>query len=486
MSRIKHCGPRPRQSSLTNGLPCPCQRLLPSLLVLLLFTLDVAHSLPHNENNKLSTAIQNHREQEIWFRRRLFQEQAILSRRNSKPYRIIDARRPLLLSEKPYYSHSQYSQFAYAVRVGLSGGLAGALGTLLLFPLDASKTMRQANPSQYASVRHALVGLLRDETSTTTTTPQWHIGRAYRGWLASTLGAIPSSALYFGTYETVKRSLQQRLLATNQLRTHPQSTSTNNRRTASLHRDDDMIELSMSQRLTVHALAAASGNLVSSLIFVPKELIKQRMQFTGDSLGTTLRTILLTTTTSQSTTNVQLPASLTMSGFYRGWQTTLLRNIPSAVLRFCIYEELKRVMPATEKRGTNSKDEASSSSVSFQVFVAGALAGAIASGLMTPVDVLKTRLSTGTCPVDVPGCVSLVLQQEGWKGLYAGAGSRMIFSGAFSAIGFGTFEAAKLWLDVGDEKSPVSCTTEGTLNDLQMGGRRGKSLSLQQRPQMRR
>ena len=81
-----------------------------------------------------------------------------------------------------------------------------------------------------------------------------------------------------------------------------------------------------------------------------------------------------------------------------------------------------------------------------------AAAGVLASGVMTPVDVLKTRLATGTCPVDVRSCFLWVIKEEGIAGLYSGAGSRMIFSGAFSAIGFGTFEWAKGVLGVSTTK----------------------------------
>lgn len=67
---------------------------------------------------------------------------------------------------------------------------------------------------------------------------------------------------------------------------------------------------------------------------------------------------------------------------------------------------------------------------------------------VTPIDVLKTRIATGTCPVDMPTCAKIIVQESGFVGLYAGCGSRMIGSGLFSAIGFTVFEACKRWLDV--------------------------------------
>jgi hypothetical protein len=96
------------------------------------------------------------------------------------------------------------------------------------------------------------------------------------------------------------------------------------------------------------------------------------------------------------------------------------------------------------------------------MFVSGAIAGAVASGIMTPVDVVKTRLATGTCPLGVQNCFRHVIQEMGWKGLYAGAGSRMMWSGAFSAIGFGTFELVKDALGVSDTpKSDNDTRTKG-------------------------
>jgi solute carrier family 25 S-adenosylmethionine transporter 26 len=292
----------------------------------------------------------------------------------------------------------------------------------------------------------------------------WHVGRAYRGLLSSTLGAIPSSALYFGTYANVKRILHRRVRQ--RLRVQKQLlTATKN---------DDLsrpVDLHFSYRLGIHALAAASGNLASSAIFVPKETLKQKMQYTGQGLGATLTTLW---TAGSATTSSGIlwrrPAVQFVTSLYRGWQTTLLRNVPSAILRFCIYEELKRAMIVSAaastlhstgsirrnrhghgQLGARPTHLPAATAIPFRIFLAGAVAGALASGIMTPFDVLKTRVSTGTCPVDLPACVNLVVSEQGWKGLYAGAGSRMAFSGAFSAIGFGTYEMAKVWLNVSDD-----------------------------------
>ncbi|KAL7579913.1 hypothetical protein ACA910_004917 [Epithemia clementina (nom. ined.)] len=289
---------------------------------------------------------------------------------------------------------------AYALRVGLAGGLAGAAGTAALFPMDTAKTLRQTKPSTYKNVMSALGGLCYSNG-------RWHIGRVYRGVIPSTLGAIPSSALYFGAYESMKAIIRQTTNA------DPPSTARG--------------------RLLVHSLSAASGNILSSSIFVPKEAIKQQMQYLGNA------NILQAATA--------LCKSRGIRGMYSGYRATLLRNIPTAALRFTLYEELKH----NWLKRSSADDQAHPKMFDWGIFVAGAVAGVAASAFMTPIDVIKTRISTGTCPINMRSCFHQVVRDTGIGALYAGAGSRMLSSGAFSAIGFGVLEAAKKWLRVSDD-----------------------------------
>ena len=121
-------------------------------------------------------------------------------------------------------------------KVALAGGIAGATGTAALYPIDAAKTLRQSAPALYGSVRHALGRLLRDER-----THRLTLGRVYCGVLPATLGAIPSSALYFGAYETAKPWIRRRCAHQPWAQTMP-------------------------GRVGLHALAAAAGNVLSRLV----------------------------------------------------------------------------------------------------------------------------------------------------------------------------------------------------------------------------
>jgi solute carrier family 25 (mitochondrial S-adenosylmethionine transporter), member 26 len=332
------------------------------------------------------------------------------------------------------------------VKTAVAGGVAGAVGTLVLYPLDAAKTLRQASPQQFSSVRAALMHKCYTRT-------------VYRGLGTAVWGAMPSSALYFGAYETMRQAIgryilwprhQQRRLGFSRQQCYPINLSE--------------LDVSWQTRCAWHAAAAASGNLLSSAIFVPKELIKQRLQFalgsTG-SAGTSLRKVV---------TDIVLQDGL--SGLYRGYRATVLRNIPSAALRFCLYEEFKRHVLAT------SLDKDCAPAFSWRLFVAGAAAGALASGIMTPIDVIKTKIATGTCPVDLPSCVHSVVTQHGVSALWSGAGSRMLSSAAFSAIGFGTFEGVRRWLGVASTVSDRRSATTTRAKPTTESGKRGTSLHL--------
>ena len=61
---------------------------------------------------------------------------------------------PAVMASPSYYS-----------RIALAGGLAGATGTVVLYPMDSAKTLRQSNPAEFSSVRQALWHLIKKRPS---------------------------------------------------------------------------------------------------------------------------------------------------------------------------------------------------------------------------------------------------------------------------------------------------------------------------------
>jgi hypothetical protein len=116
------------------------------------------------------------------------------------------------------------------LKLSLAGGLAGGLATLILYPIDAVKSLCQ---TRTVSPLVAIQRILTDCNS------------LYTGVLPAALGAIPSSAIYFGSYEYCKL-----LLASH----------------TAWHKSFQ------------HVIAAGTGNLISSAVFVPKDVLKHQMQ----------------------------------------------------------------------------------------------------------------------------------------------------------------------------------------------------------------
>ncbi|CAO1943169.1 unnamed protein product [Urochloa humidicola] len=262
-----------------------------------------------------------------------------------------------------------------------AGAAAGAFTYAALLPLDAVKTRLQASAAPSATSWQVFLDILRADGP---------LG-LYRGLSAVILGSASSSAIYFGTCELAKSLLRPHL-----------------------------------PPFLVPPLAGASGNVSSSAIMVPKELITQRLQ-SGAAKGRSWQVLL------------QIVHNDGFFGLYAGYAATLLRNLPAGVLSYSSFEYLK----AFTLKHRNKERLTPGESV-----LCGALAGAISAALATPLDVVKTRLMTrvGTQAGSrtVLGTMREVVAEEGLMGLSRGIGPRVLHSACFAAIGYCAFETARL------------------------------------------
>lgn len=129
-----------------------------------------------------------------------------------------------------------------------------------------------------------------------------------------------------------------------------------------------------------HMTAASFGEAAACLVRVPTEVIKAKMQTgTGhENLMSTIRMVLQ----EQHGGSILSPI---FGGLYRGYGITLMREIPFAMIQFPLYEKFKVVW-------SNYQDQLVSP---IQAAACGSISGAIAGGLTTPLDVIKTRLMLG-------------------------------------------------------------------------------------------
>ncbi|XP_029899605.1 S-adenosylmethionine mitochondrial carrier protein isoform X6 [Aquila chrysaetos chrysaetos] len=130
-----------------------------------------------------------------------------------------------------------------------------------------------------------------------------------------------------------------------------------------------------------HMVAASLGEVVACLIRVPSEVVKQRAQVSPSS--STLR-ILSHTLYHEG-----------IQGLYRGYKSTVLREIPFSLVQFPLWESLKDLWSWKQGHVVDS----------WQSAVCGAFAGGFAAAVTTPLDVAKTRIMLAKlvcrcCPTD--------------------------------------------------------------------------------------
>jgi solute carrier family 25 S-adenosylmethionine transporter 26 len=153
-------------------------------------------------------------------------------------------------------------------------------------------------------------------------------------------------------------------------------------------------------------VAGPVSECVASVVRVPIELIKQRMQVSGDPLRkAALKVYREGGSAWWGTTRV----------VYRGYAATVTREVPFALVQMTLFETL-----ATQK--------------GWSSIVAGFVAGSIGGVVTTPMDVIKTRLMTRSYAPSAlnyrTSAVFLTLKEM--RIIWAEGGVRVLFRGGFT------------------------------------------------------
>lgn len=264
-----------------------------------------------------------------------------------------------------------------------AGGVALPLAIGTMHPLDTVRTRIQAALHQEPSFRGALQSL-----------------GGWRGFMRgigpSIAWACPQGAIRFGTYEACKAAVVD-------------SPYGPGRQTA-----------------TTVAFSAVVGDLASSFVKVPRELITQRMQ------------------TGQYRTGTEAIRSIMREdgcrGFLRGYASTCFRDAPFMVLLFMSYEQFKVWKIRLTFANQGPSQVLSPWSDSETVLWAG-VSGAIAGLVTTPFDVIKTQVMTSS---GKSMSIREAVRAVGPYGLFTGAGPRSAWWFCVCSIFFTTFERLRV------------------------------------------
>ncbi|KAF5735330.1 S-adenosylmethionine carrier 1 chloroplastic/mitochondrial-like isoform X3 [Tripterygium wilfordii] len=263
----------------------------------------------------------------------------------------------------------------------VTGGIAGVVVEAALYPIDTIKTRLQA---VHGEGKIILKGL-------------------YSGLAGNLAGVLLASSLFVGVYEPTKQKL---------LETFPENFGA-----------------------LAPLIAGVIGGAVSSILRVPTEVVKQRMQTCQFASASDCVRVIL--------------AKEGIKGLYTGYGSFLLRDLPFDAIQFCLYEQLRLGYKLAAKRDLNDAENA----------IIGAFAGAITGAVSTPLDVIKTRLMVQGSANQYNGicdCALTIMREEGKHTLWKGIGPRVLWIGIGGSIFFGVLEKTKQLFEQGSQKSTNS------------------------------
>lgn len=216
----------------------------------------------------------------------------------------------------------------------------------------------------------------------------------YRGLGPNLVGVAPSRAIYFWSYSTTKKNINNKLPRVNQ------------------------------DTPFVHVLSAASAGFISSCATNPIWLIKTRLQLdrSHSNLPMVIRRIY---------------AEGGLFSFWKGL-TASWWGISETVIHFVIYEFLKKCLADQQ----NKKKGSEKTVMDFVGFMAcGATSKTCATCVAYPHEVARTRLrESGNKYKSFWQTLRLVYKEEGRLGLYRGLGTQLVRQIPNTAIMMATYE----------------------------------------------
>lgn len=254
----------------------------------------------------------------------------------------------------------------------------------------------------------------------------------YRGIGPGVTGSLATGATYFGFIESTKKWIEE---------SHPNLGG---------H--------------WAHFIAGGIGDTLGSIVYVPCEVIKQRMQVQGTRSSWTQATMKSNIHVKSGrqmygyyTSMFQAARSILKEqgpkGLYTGYWSTLARDVPYAGLMVVFYEALKDVTEYGKKKWPKLEYLTNSS---LEGLVLGGLAGGCSAYLTTPLDVIKTRLQVQGSTIRYNGWINAMQSiwvNEGIKGMFRGSIPRITWYIPASAL---TFMAVEFLRDQFNDKNEIN------------------------------
>ncbi|XP_068091163.1 electrogenic aspartate/glutamate antiporter SLC25A13, mitochondrial isoform X2 [Hyperolius riggenbachi] len=339
------------------------------------------------------------------------------------PYNLAEAQRQLQGSGE--VSRTVLVQVAESAYRFALGSIAGAVGATAVYPIDLVKT-RMQNQRSTGSFVGELMYKNSFDCFKKVLRYEGFFG-LYRGLLPQLLGVAPEKAIKLTMNDFVRDKFTIK---------------------------DGSIPLAAE----ILAGGCAGG---SQVIFTnPLEIVKIRLQVAGEI------------TTGPRVSALTVLRDLGFFGLYKGAKACFLRDIPFSAIYFPCYAHMKAAFAGEDGRVSPG-----------YLLLAGAIAGMPAASLVTPADVIKTRLQVAaragqTTYSGVIDCFRKILREEGHRALWKGAAARVFRSSPQFGVTLVTYELLQRWFYVdfggtkpaGSDPVPKSRITLPAPNPDHVGG----------------
>ncbi|XP_071943559.1 electrogenic aspartate/glutamate antiporter SLC25A12, mitochondrial-like [Antedon mediterranea] len=274
------------------------------------------------------------------------------------------------------------------------GSVAGATGATAVYPIDLVKTRMQNQRGG------SVVGELMYKNSIDCFTKVVRfegIFGLYRGLLPQIVGVAPEKAIKLTMNDLVRDKVRNK-------------------------------DGSLPLWGEILAGGCAGGSQV--MFTNPLEIVKIRLQVAGEIAG------------GPRVSAINVIKDLGIFGLYKGARACFLRDIPFSALYFTSYAHFKKYF--ADENGHNSP---------LSLLTAATISGAPAASLVTPADVIKTRLqvvarSGQTTYAGVFDCARKIWAEEGGTAFWKGAGARVCRSSPQFGVTLLTYELLQRYLPV--------------------------------------
>ncbi|XVF62373.1 hypothetical protein PTKIN_Ptkin09bG0002800 [Pterospermum kingtungense] len=188
-----------------------------------------------------------------------------------------------------------------------------------------------------------------------------------------------------------------------------------------------------------NGVAGMFSSLLSSLYFVPLDVICQRLVVQGlpgatyynDPFDVARKVI----------------KAEGFRGLYRGFGLTVLTNSPASALWWGAYGAAQRIIWRSLGYTDDAEKKPSHVEMVTVQAAAGTIAGAFSSVITTPIDTIKTRLQVmdnyGVGRPSVLKTAKTLLKEDGWRGFYRGFAPRFLNMSLYGTTMIVTYELIK-------------------------------------------